>query len=315
MELHDEKIQIGEEIISDAKYICPLCQCESKYIYPVKNIPYQRCNDCQHEFRIAKGSHTFIINEILDADAISKKNLLDHFFTKTLKAFSSNNKHLIDIGSGSGRFLFHNKMLFKHAQGLEVTPECIRFCRDQLQLDVVNLLEDLQKGADVITAWHSLEHIEIYMLGRLLEKLHALSSENVVFIVSVPNANATLYKLLRKRFAYYDPDNHVHTFSKNSLQLLFGKYGYTYKKTFHSLPYEIFGAIQTLLNFFNTIHNFFYYRRKRGFQFDLTQQQLFLLEFYNIFLILFLSPMWLLLAIYGLAFPEKGCVITIAFEK
>jgi hypothetical protein len=220
---------------------------------------------------------------------------------------------LLDIGSASGRFLFQNRREFKRVTGVEVTPECVEFARG-LGLEIVTDLDSMDGSPSVVTFWHSLEHVPAETIGKMLAWIRGHATSDTVIIVSVPNADSLQAILLREHFAFYDVPNHIHQFSLKSLDLLMDSSGFERASMFRSFAYAGFGWLQGLLNIFNRHHNYFYYRKKRGWDFALKLSARYMLDVYNLALISLLLFPSLVMALIDAVMIRQGGVVTVCYR-
>src|SRR3990167_6473701 len=225
--------------------ICFVCQ------HPdwKKTSDYEECLNCHHELLALPATQTYMTNDILDSSNFHQTNALDSFKYKVLKRFMMNHSCLADIGSGSGKFLFQNRHLFKDSIGVEVTPACITFSREH-GLIITERIDSINQDISVATFWHSLEHMPIQTILEIMASLSQKNGPALKVIISVPNNSSLLYLFAGKRFAYYDVPNHIHQFSKKSLTLLMKQFGFAETASLFSFAYSSFGYLQTLLNFF-----------------------------------------------------------------
>lgn len=276
---------------------------------------YIKCVKCGHETIKGNGQSPFIINDILSEEAVRTIGSLDRFKQRILQRCLIENDFLLDVGSASGKFLYHNKAFFRRHMGIEVTDECADFARERLGLNIERDISGINGEISVATFWHSLEHIPVEEIGKIFKGINSNSSENTRVIISVPNNRSLQYALFKEGYAYYDLPSHLHQFSSGSLDLLMDKYGFEKVDSFYSFPYSIFGYLQGFLNKFNAIHNYLYYRKKRGWAFGKKKSELILYDIYNYLLSLFFVIPSFLLCIYDLARPERGGVITACYRK
>ncbi|MCK5632576.1 class I SAM-dependent methyltransferase, partial [bacterium] len=95
---------------------------------------------------------------------------------------------ILDIGCGIGRFLNFAKNDFS-VFGTEISKKAVRLADNKYSIKIT--LGDFDKidfddeKFDVITLWHSLEHV--LFPGKTLTKIRSLLSEDGVLIIAVPN--------------------------------------------------------------------------------------------------------------------------------
>ena len=273
---------------------------------------YRRCLSCGHEVLVSTQVQGFIINDNLCEKEVRRMTSLDRFKARALSFFDSGitRKQLLDIGSASGKFLYHNAGRYSHATGIEITPESLEFSRKVLGLDIVEDIQSVQEEISTATAWHSLEHIPEQHLLALLDGLSSKMVAGGRLIVSVPNGASWQYRWFGKSYAYYDVPNHLHQFTPDSLGRLMQRFGFHQVATVSSWPYNTFGYTQSLLNIITHTHNYLYYRLKRR-----SRKPTLLLDITNGLLLVIAVPFgWLFGLLDALNLKRQG-VITTCFEK
>ena len=253
-----------------------------------------------------------MVNDNLSEKEARRVTSLDRFKAHTLSFFDIGivRKQLLDIGSGSGKFLYHNAGRYSRATGIEITSESLQFSRQVLALDIVEDIQDVPGEISTATAWHSLEHIPEQRLLALLDGLSSKMPAGGRLIVSVPNRASWQYRWFGHAYAYYDVPNHLHQFTPGSLGRLMQRFGFHQVATVSSWPYNTFGYTQGLLNMLTHTHNYLYYRLKRG-----SGKPSLLLDAANGLLLILVVPAgWLFGWLDSQNLQRQG-VITTCFEK
>lgn len=252
-------------------------------------------------------------NEKMELAKVEKPDLKDRFQIGLVLRVAQACKELLDIGSGSGRFLFHIRRRFVKCLGIEVSSESVRFSRDKLELKIDTQLSDANVGKpSVITAWHSLEHIPTTVLFEMLETLSKASDHETRVVVSVPNRASLHFALFGARSAYYDAGNHLHQFSTRSMKMLFARFGFVPVSLHTSLGYSWIGAALSVPNLFTT-HNYMYLSlRRRGVGHTIKDRLLI-----GVCVMAALASLLptSLLYLFEKVFPARGGVLTIVFRK
>ncbi|MDO9236546.1 MAG: class I SAM-dependent methyltransferase [Aquabacterium sp.] len=272
---------------------------------------YNQCTNCGHETLDSYCEQGFILNDPLTLEDAKRTTGLDAFKSRVLMQFNSPSDMniLFDIGSASGKFLFLNQNKYRHAIGLEITPEALEFSRNTLHLNIEENIEDVPTGITTVTAWHSLEHIPDDALINIIKTVSKKMSADSRMIVSVPNGASRQYKWFRSAFAYFDTPNHLHQFTESSLTILMSKCGLEPVAFIDSWPYNTFGYIQGLLNITTRTHNYLYYRLKRR-----SLKPSMALDVLHLFILPLLAPVGWFLAILDLFDRKKQGVITACFK-
>jgi len=283
--------------------------CNSGMILNLKT-NYNCCISCGHQ-TLNSSIQTYMVNDVHEINEIKKTTNLDKFKSAVLDKYEFNTKEkiLLDIGSASGRFLFKNLTRYKQAIGIEVTPESIEFSQCVLKLNIVQSIAEVNIPVNTVTAWHSLEHIPSHQLEDLLTSIVKKLAKEARFYVSIPNSNSRQCEFFKTKWAFYDPPNHVHQFTPDSIELLMARYGFKVECYIESKPYNIFGWIQGILNMIIPFKNYLYCRLKRK-----NIKKTYLLDILNIILLSFAVPVGKILELLDKNNIKKQGVITICFQ-
>ncbi len=156
---------------------------------------------------------------------------------------------LLDIGSGSGQFLYEMKALGLDVGGIEPgdfsAEENKRYSLNIKKLDLIKSRYP-QNSFDIITMNHVLEHTnnphEVIMeIKRILKK-------KGVLIIGVPNSNSLAYKIFRKNWHQLDVPRHLINYSDKNLKFLLENYGFKISKIrYNSRPNQFVISLYFLL--------------------------------------------------------------------
>lgn len=162
---------------------------------------------------------------------------------------------LLDVGCGKGRFLSSVKTLGWQAVGFEPDVNRKEWAKSHYGVQVyLGKLDDLpfpDKYFDVITLWHSLEHMRepSNALAQIKKKL----KDEGILIVSVPNFGSTQARFGRGEWFHLDIPRHLYHFNKAGLNLLLRKEGFeAISVNTWSLEYNILGFAETICTKFGT---------------------------------------------------------------
>lgn len=275
---------------------------------------YLRCTECGHEIAVTEDLGAEIVNDQLSMDEIRSYGPLDRFKDRVLDTVALSHRVLLDIGSASGKFLTLNRNKFAEHLGIEVTPSCVEFSRTALGLTIATSFEGSKTPLSVVTMWHALEHIPIAVIPGLLSAIRKSSDTDTRVVISVPNAASFQYRWFGDSYPYCDKASHQHQFTPASLDLLMGSFGFVRERRFYSFPYSSFGYLQGLMNRCQKIHNYFYYRKKRGWDYGLSPTALQRKDLFNMLLAGFFLPVAVMLSLLDAVWKEKGAVITASYK-
>ena len=160
----------------------------------------------------------------------SKKGLIN-FFYRIIKKYSTHQKVkliqktykqkglLLDIGAGTGDFLFATARNGWNVKGIEVNDRAKKLALKKgiFLIDNFDALKEMR--FDVITLWHVLEHLP--NLEEVVIKIENHLKPNGVLIIAVPNYNSFDAAYYKEFWAAYDVPRHLWHFSKESMKYLF----------------------------------------------------------------------------------------------
>lgn len=119
---------------------------------------------------------------------------------------------LIDVGPSYGGFPYLAREAGYDVAAIEVDPECCAFIADELGIEVHQSgtpeqpLRELA-GADVITLWHSIEHVPDPWAT--LAAAAAALRPGGVLVVATPNPAGLQARVLRSRWPHVDAPRHL----------------------------------------------------------------------------------------------------------
>ncbi len=130
--------------------------------------------------------------------------------------------NLLDIGAGTGDFLFAANASGWKTIGIEPNEQAKKLAISK-GISFKNSLQDFENQSfDAITMWHVLEHIP--NLDLHIQELKRLLKPNGIIIIAVPNFKSFDAKYYKQFWAAYDVPRHLWHFSKYSIQNLFINY-------------------------------------------------------------------------------------------
>lgn len=145
--------------------------------------------------------------------------------------------NILDIGAGTGDFLD----AFNSESWIKFSIEPSVKLHSKLNEKGIHLKAHLEEFEDlcfdVITLWHSLEHIP--NLDHTIKHLKRIIKPNGIIFIAVPNYNSFDAKFYKSYWAAWDVPRHLWHFSRSGLKSVFYKYGFSCTKE-RGMPFDAF---------------------------------------------------------------------------
>ena len=242
---------------------CPVCGSSichkvfttEDYLVSGESFKIMECNDCSLRFTSPIPSENELSNYYKSDDYIShtgKGNSIINQIYRFVQYFTLRSKKkkvgkfsqkksgsLFDIGCGTGKFLKTMKQSGWEVQGVEIDDSARKIAENNTGSVILNqadFIESKQKY-DVITLWHSLEHLNT--LTRFLKKISISLNANGVVMIAVPNYRSFDAEYFKQDWAAYDVPRHLYHFSFDSMLELMSGFGFELIQS-KQLPFDPF---------------------------------------------------------------------------
>lgn len=214
---------------------CLLCN-NNKYIYlfPIKNYKLIKCIKCgliridpfpkdkllENYYKNFDYSDGFINEALIRRDSIR--------ILHQLKKLKVNSGVILDIGCGAGFFLDEARKRDWRVLGIDTSYKAIQYARDTLKLDVIRddfiRYKFTGKKFDVIIFSQLIEHLKNPTV--FLDKIFTLLNLNGIIVIVTPNIKSYLAQVLKDKFNYLIPPEHIYYYSPLTLSCLIKNCGY-----------------------------------------------------------------------------------------
>jgi SAM-dependent methyltransferase len=134
----------------------------------------------------------------------------------------------LDYGCGVGKLVSSMKEKGVASYGYDTSSLAISVCNSK-SLNASCKLDDLPNRYDLISFWHSLEHVSDYT--KVLNKTKQMLSKNGTVVVALPNHDSFDAKFYSKYWAAYDTPRHRVHFTKKGFVKAASKFGFDVVKT------------------------------------------------------------------------------------
>lgn len=164
---------------------------------------------------------------------------------------------LLDVGTFTGEFLEAASSLGADVYGTELQQEAVQIAQKKFpgKVTTANVLNTRfpNKNFDVITLLGLIEHV--VNPDKLLRRVTKLLKSGGVIMLQTPNSGSLLAHAMGKYWPPYAPVEHIHLFSRQSLEMLLAKNGFTniiFQKHIKKLPLNY--VYQNMQNFGPEFH-------------------------------------------------------------
>jgi len=228
---------------------CPVCANSDFSIFlsgkdhflSEENFSILKCNHCDFRFTNPRPDetemHRFYDSPDYIAHDAGKRTLLQIIY-KTVRVFSlkrkysivnkyCNGKVLLDIGCGTGEFLYYCRKMNFITVGIEPNDKARNFAVTDLGLTILDEshLDEFFPGTfDVITMWHVLEHV--HKLSERLQQIQELLKPDGTLVIALPDSDSWDAKNYKEFWAAYDLPRHLYHFTPDSFKNIMRKNGF-----------------------------------------------------------------------------------------
>lgn len=191
---------------------CEACSIRTTTPFPDKKIigNYYSSDDyISHDDKVS-GIFDSIYGLVRTYQLNKKKKLIGKYFNKS-------NGKILDIGCGAGDFLQYMKENHWNINGVDTSNKARKIANNKLNIKVMGPKDWInnKEKYDVITCWHSLEHVHepwVY-----LDKIKKSLTLDGFLIVALPNYQSTDAKIYKEFWAAYDTPRHLYHFTIKSM--------------------------------------------------------------------------------------------------
>ena len=191
---------------------CEACSIRTTTPFPDKKIigNYYSSDDyISHDDKVS-GIFDSIYGLVRTYQLNKKKKLIGKYFNKS-------NGKILDIGCGAGDFLQYMKENHWNINGVDTSNKARKIANKKLNIKVMDPKDWInnKEKYDVITCWHSLEHVHepwVY-----LDKIKKSLTLDGFVIVALPNYQSTDAKIYKEFWAAYDTPRHLYHFTIKSM--------------------------------------------------------------------------------------------------
>ena len=203
------------------------CDTSIEYYYSEDYMPHSKTN-----------ANLSLFNKISRTISYSwKKRLIRN-------AFINKKIAMLDVGGGDGALAFYLKDEFSLIDVYEKNSSCVAHIIQNDIFSSYNLNDFKDSNYNIITLFHSLEHI--HDIENLFYHINRVSKSDAKMIIAVPNVTASEIKFLTNKWIAWDVPRHLYHFSPKTLTALLEKYGWEITESRYMFQDTIFNIYMSL---------------------------------------------------------------------
>jgi len=170
-----------------------------------------------------KGIFNFLYQSVRRVTIKGKRKLIARDKKKT---------HHLDIGCGTGEFLYECKKNGVNVFGVEPSKAAAEQARNNFKIEVTDSVFSkalTNKKFDSISMWHVLEHV--HDIKKSISKINDLLKIGGKIFIALPNHESFDAKYYKEYWAAWDVPIHLWHFSNKNIIELMSNYGFKFKCT------------------------------------------------------------------------------------
>ena len=146
----------------------------------------------------------------------------------TIKRYLKKEGLVVDFGCGNGDFVSYVSAQNKKVIGIENNKRAVEVC-EKKQIKVLSSVSSVQSKINVITFWHSFEHLS--NPEKVIKAVKKHTDDDSVIVVALPNYKSFDASYYDRFWAAYDVPRHRFHYSKFGIKQTMKKFGFQCVKT------------------------------------------------------------------------------------
>ena len=235
--------------------ICPLCSgTELRHLVAVEPYSIAVCQGCgvgltlpfpEPEQIAAVNAEIYQVEQRINI-YLDLRNHLERRYRRQLRRIvrSKPSGKLLDVGCSIGLFVNQANLMGFRAEGVELNSACAAYGARTFGVTIHASLPEpafsAEDAYDVVTLFDVLEHVPDP--HRFLVEIRRLLKPDGLLVVQTPNLDSLMAALLRGKWGWLSPPDHLYHFSATSLPPLVGKAGFRIKGLYSWEPAGAFAG-------------------------------------------------------------------------
>jgi len=212
--------------------LCYLCKQPTRFFLKAKNRIILRCSSCKLTYTLditPFGGRVREDGEKFVTEYLREYSLFKEYFDTIIKIILKRKKPklLLDVGCGVGIFMQNLKEIGWNAIGVDMSDASVEHAKSRGLKVKLGKIEDMKlksNSFDVITLFQTIEHIEDPI--KTLKKIYSLLRKDGLLVITTPNEESLMAKILGKYWFGYRNIEHLYFFNKRSLAKMQAEVGF-----------------------------------------------------------------------------------------
>jgi len=224
-------------VTGDSFQIYACLDCKIKHTYPRPNseklAQYYQSSEYYSHMDESKTFFSRVYGMVRNIALVMKRKQIQ-------KITNSRSGKILDIGCGTGEFLNVMQISDWEVKGIDAseTARKIAFDKYNLSVDGIEAISALESDYyDIITMWHSLEHVPDPSL--YLKNIKRALKQQGLLLIALPNNESYDADHYQEAWAAYDVPRHLYHFSSASITNLLGLFDFQLRSR-KGMPFDPF---------------------------------------------------------------------------
>ncbi len=211
---------------------CKLCEGKMQFIFKANGCKLSKCEKCNfvqvvHADKIPVYKYEmnyFTSSKYKDDSALQKEHARRK---KMLMKYCNKESWILDYGCASGEFVHFVSDVYK-AEGCDISADAIAIAREKYtdihdRFWCVVKQDHIAREYDAVCLWDVIEHVaDPY---ESLSNLKKIIKDDGYLFISTPNIGAVFARMLKSKWPFMTPPEHLSFFSYKSIRRLAGILG------------------------------------------------------------------------------------------
>lgn len=205
---------------------CPVCKSNKFETFSWGKAKIEFCRSCSlyfsndHSDKVQYYKTNYRIDSTDEFENNFRRlSLIPQYYklVQQIKNYLPQKAQILDYGCSNGLFIDEIRRYGFSCFGVEINEVAKKYAQ-AIGIEVKSELKDFNITFDAITFWHSLEHLTAPK--EVLKYTHHFLKNDGYIFIRVPNFDCLWSKLLKDRWIWFQPQNHISHFTVESLKKL-----------------------------------------------------------------------------------------------